>query len=165
MQRGGNVFQNWIMILSVIFLMLSSHNGYAENSEESNIPDDYAAAEEEIRSWEQHRREPATAREIRSTSGMAFTPRGAANAAEAGAASSNSNIGSSANSSSAGNMPRKATLNFEDELVEGGTQKPELFYLFQKKNFNYKRLIKLRENFIPEMRKTAEDVQRVRGPN
>lgn len=60
---------------------------------------------------------------------------------------------------------RKATLNFEDELVEGATQKPELFYLFQKKNFNYKRLIKLRENFLPEMRKTTEDLQRVRGVN
>lgn len=60
---------------------------------------------------------------------------------------------------------RKATLNFDDELVEGGTQKPELFYLFQKKNFNYKRLIKLRENFLPEMRRTTEDVQRVRGVN
>lgn len=60
---------------------------------------------------------------------------------------------------------RKATLNFEDELVEGGTQKPELFYLFQKKNFNYKRLIKLRDNFIPEMRKTSEEIQRVRGAN
>ncbi|HRO68455.1 MAG TPA: hypothetical protein PL182_12870 [Pseudobdellovibrionaceae bacterium] len=60
---------------------------------------------------------------------------------------------------------RKATLNFEDELVEGSTQKPELFYLFQKKNFNYKRLIKLRENFLPEMRRTSEDIQRVRGTN
>lgn len=58
---------------------------------------------------------------------------------------------------------RKAELNFEDELVEGSTQKPELFYLFQKKNFNYKRLIKMRENFLPEMRRSAEDVQRVRG--
>jgi len=60
---------------------------------------------------------------------------------------------------------RKAVLNFEDELVEGATQKPELFYLFQKKNFNYKRLIKLRENFLPEMRKTTEDIQRVRSVN
>lgn len=60
---------------------------------------------------------------------------------------------------------RKATLNFEDELVEGATQKPELFYLFQKKNFNYTRLIKLRENFLPEMRRTTEDIQRVRGGN
>ncbi len=58
---------------------------------------------------------------------------------------------------------QKQTLNFEDELVEGSTQKPELFYLFQKKNFNYTRLIKLRDNFLPEMRKTSEDIQRLRG--
>lgn len=60
---------------------------------------------------------------------------------------------------------RKQSLSFEDELVEGSTQKPELFYLFQKKNFNYKRLIRLRENFLPEMRKTSEDLQRVRSAN
>jgi hypothetical protein len=59
--------------------------------------------------------------------------------------------------------PKKQTLSFEDELIEGGAQKPELFYLLQQKNFNYKRLIKLRENFLPEMRKTAEDIQRIRG--
>lgn len=57
------------------------------------------------------------------------------------------------------------SLSFEDELVEGATAKPELFYLFQKKNFNFKRLIKLRENFVPEMRRTSEDVQRGRGGN
>ena len=55
------------------------------------------------------------------------------------------------------------SLNFEDELVEGTAQKPEFFYLFQKKNFNYKRLIRLRENFIPEMRRSSEDIQRLRG--
>jgi hypothetical protein len=60
---------------------------------------------------------------------------------------------------------RRQSLSFEDELVEGSTQKPELFYLFQKKNFNYKRLIRLRENFLPEMRKTSEDLQRVRSGN
>ncbi len=58
---------------------------------------------------------------------------------------------------------RKQVIDFEDELVEGSAQKPELFYLFQKKNFNYKRLIKLRENFLPEMRKTSEDIQRLKG--
>lgn len=60
---------------------------------------------------------------------------------------------------------KKKSLSFEDELVEGATAKPELFYLFQKKNFNFKRLIKLRENFVPEMRRTSEDVQRGRGSN
>lgn len=64
------------------------------------------------------------------------------------------------------NTPEKRqSLSFEDELVEGATQKPELFFLFQKKNFNYKRLIRLRENFLPEMRQTSEDLQRGRSSN
>lgn len=61
--------------------------------------------------------------------------------------------------------PHKQSLSFEDELVEGKADKPELFYLFQKKNFNYKRLIRLRDNFLPEMRKTSEEIQRGRGNN
>lgn len=64
---------------------------------------------------------------------------------------------------SARKKPRETTLSFEDELIEGANQKPELFYLFQKKKFNYKRLIKLRENFLPEMRKTSEEIQRSRS--
>ena len=74
-------------------------------------------------------------------------------------------LSSSAQNATGKKTERKAILNYEDELVEGSTQKPELFVLFQKKNFNYKRLIKLRENFLPEMRKTSEDIQRVRGTN
>jgi hypothetical protein len=55
---------------------------------------------------------------------------------------------------------KKHTLNFEDELIEGGVQKPELLYLLQRKNFNFKKLIRLRENFLPEMVETGE---RLRG--
>jgi hypothetical protein len=55
--------------------------------------------------------------------------------------------------------PKNTNIDFEDELVEGMAQKPELFYLLQKKRFNYKRLIKLREDFIPEMKGTAQHVQ------
>lgn len=69
------------------------------------------------------------------------------------------------NNQNVGKDIKKQTLSFEDELVEGKTDKPELFYLFQKKNFNYKRLIRLRENFLPEMRKTSEDIQRSRSSN
>lgn len=60
-------------------------------------------------------------------------------------------------------LKKKHSLNFEDELVEGTAQKPDLFYIFEKKNFNYKRLIRLRENFIPEMRRASEDIKRLRG--
>jgi thioredoxin-like negative regulator of GroEL len=55
---------------------------------------------------------------------------------------------------------KKTTVNFEDQLIEGQTQKPELFYLLQQRNNNFKRLIKLRENFLPEMRKTSDDFNR-----
>jgi len=58
---------------------------------------------------------------------------------------------------------KRTTINFEDQLVEGQAQKPELFYLLQQRNNNFKRLIRLRENFIPEMRKTSEDVGRPGG--
>ena len=56
--------------------------------------------------------------------------------------------------------PKKTSINFEDQLIEGQAQKPELFYMLQQQNKNFKRLIQLRENFLPEMRKTSEDVVR-----
>jgi len=55
---------------------------------------------------------------------------------------------------------KTTSINFEDELIEGEVKKPELMYLLQKKQFNFKKLIKLRENFIPEMNSTAEDISR-----
>ncbi|HND85967.1 MAG TPA: hypothetical protein PLU50_09180 [Pseudobdellovibrionaceae bacterium] len=58
---------------------------------------------------------------------------------------------------------RKTILNFEDELVEGDAPKGDLFYLMQQKNYNFSRLIKLREHFLPEMRRTSESVRRLRG--
>ena len=58
---------------------------------------------------------------------------------------------------------KKQSLNFEDELIEGTSQKPDLFYIFQKNNIKFKKLIRLRENFLPEMGRTAEDIQRLRG--
>ncbi len=67
--------------------------------------------------------------------------------------------------SSAKKEPRKQSITFEDELVEGSTQKPDLFYLFQKKNYNFSRMMKLRKDFIPEMKRSTEDVQRGRGSN
>ncbi len=55
---------------------------------------------------------------------------------------------------------KKTAINFDDQLVTGDLRKPELFYLLQKKQFNFGRLIKLRENFLPEMRRTGEEVRR-----
>lgn len=58
---------------------------------------------------------------------------------------------------------RKTSIDFEDELIQGEVKKPELFYLLQKKQFNFKRLIKLREDFLPEMRRTSDDIRRRGG--
>ena len=60
---------------------------------------------------------------------------------------------------------KQTNINFEDELVEGELKKPELFYLLQKKQFNFKRLIKLREDFLPEMRRDADEIRRGRSKN
>ena len=67
---------------------------------------------------------------------------------------------------SSGNSKRKnQTVDFEDELIQGEVNKPELFYLLQQKQFNFKRLIKLREDFLPEMRRTSEEIKRGGGAN
>ena len=58
---------------------------------------------------------------------------------------------------------KRTSIDFEDELVEGELKKPELFYLLQKKQFNFKRLIKLREDFLPEMRRDADEIRRGRS--
>ena len=54
---------------------------------------------------------------------------------------------------------KRTTINFEDQLIKGQNQKPDLMYIMQKKQFNYKRLIRLRENFLPEMRETANGIE------
>jgi len=61
---------------------------------------------------------------------------------------------------SANQGKKRTNINFEDQLVRGEVQKPELFYILQKKQFNFNKLIKMRENFIPEMKKTADDIPR-----
>ena len=57
---------------------------------------------------------------------------------------------------------KRTNVDFEDQLVQGEVKKPELFYLLQKKQFNFGKLIKLRENFVPEMTKTAEDIEKAK---
>jgi hypothetical protein len=48
---------------------------------------------------------------------------------------------------------QKLQLGFDDELVRGKLNNPEVDYLFARKQFNFKKLIKLREDFIPEAQK------------
>lgn len=58
----------------------------------------------------------------------------------------------------ANDEPRTTVLSFEDELIQGDVSSPDLFVILKNKNINFGRLLKLRKDFIPEMRQTRQDV-------
>ena len=49
-----------------------------------------------------------------------------------------------------GKPPRMVKVVMTDELVKGANPSPEAEYIFTKTQFNFKKMIKLRDNFIPE---------------
>ena len=53
--------------------------------------------------------------------------------------------------------PKKIVIEFDNELVGGKRESPELDYLFSRKEANYKKMMKLRENFLPEVKKGKRD--------
>lgn len=54
---------------------------------------------------------------------------------------------------------KKFNVKFDDEMIKGVTEKPELEYLFQRSDVNFKKLIRLRENFIPEVQRGKDDMR------
>jgi hypothetical protein len=54
---------------------------------------------------------------------------------------------------------KKFNVKFDDEMVKGAAEKPEVEYLFQRGDVNFKKLIRLRENFIPEVQKGKDDMR------
>lgn len=53
---------------------------------------------------------------------------------------------------------KKTEYDFEDDLVEGSFVKPEGDYLSSRRGGRHTSLIRIRENFVPEMLKSAEDI-------
>lgn len=53
---------------------------------------------------------------------------------------------------------QKTVYDFDDDVVEGDLQKPEGEFLDVKKKSKHSSLIKIRQNFIDEMLKSAEDI-------
>lgn len=53
---------------------------------------------------------------------------------------------------------KKTVYDFDDDLVEGELQRPDGEYIDVNIKTKHSSLIKIRENFIPEMLKTAEDI-------
>jgi len=53
---------------------------------------------------------------------------------------------------------KKTVYDFEDDVVEGELQRPDGEYIDTRRKAKHSSLIKIRENFIPEMLKSAEDI-------
>ena len=53
---------------------------------------------------------------------------------------------------------KKTEYDFEDDVVEGAFVRPEGEYLDARRAARHASLIKIRENFVPEMLKSAEDI-------
>ena len=53
---------------------------------------------------------------------------------------------------------RKTVYDFDDDLVEGELQRPDGEYIDTRRKAKHSSLIKIREDFIPEMLKSAEDI-------
>ncbi|MEN0059564.1 MAG: hypothetical protein AAGB31_12065 [Bdellovibrio sp.] len=56
-----------------------------------------------------------------------------------------------------GKKGRSVKLNFEDELVKGGLAAPDMSSVNVRQDFNYKKLIRVRENFLNEMEDGLND--------
>ena len=54
---------------------------------------------------------------------------------------------------------KKFNVKFGDELVKGNKENPETEMIYQRADFNFKKLIRLRENFIPEVQKGKDDMR------
>ena len=53
---------------------------------------------------------------------------------------------------------QKTTYDFDDDIVEGDLVRPDGEFVDSRKMAKHSSLIKIRENFIPEMLKSAEDI-------
>lgn len=53
---------------------------------------------------------------------------------------------------------KKTEYDFDDDLVEGSFVKPEGDFLSSRRGGRHSSLIRIRENFVPEMLKSAEDI-------
>lgn len=53
---------------------------------------------------------------------------------------------------------KKTEYDFEDDVVEGSFVRPEGEFIDVRRGARQSSLIKIRENFVPEMLKSAEDI-------
>ena len=58
--------------------------------------------------------------------------------------------------------PKKNTVmtkfyNFDDLLINGEYKKPQILYIDERQRVNFERLLKLKKDFLPKLKKTEKD--------
>jgi hypothetical protein len=53
---------------------------------------------------------------------------------------------------------KKTVYDFDDDVVEGELQRPDGAFVDTRRKAKHSSLIKIRQDFIPEMMKSAEDI-------
>ncbi len=56
-----------------------------------------------------------------------------------------------------GKNPKTLKIDFEDQLIKGKHDMPEAEFIFTRTQFNYKKMIKLRDNFVPEVKQGKDE--------
>lgn len=51
------------------------------------------------------------------------------------------------------------TIDFQNEFVQGHVKNPSIFQLFDKQQLEYGKIIDLKKNFLPEMRRTSDEIE------
>lgn len=85
---------------------------------------------------------------------------GVANAQEEGAAAAGTATGAGTGTGNDEQVVYKKTtiIDFSDVTITGELTKPEGSYLMNKKKANFNLLIRVRDNFLPEMIKTVDNL-------
>ena len=47
--------------------------------------------------------------------------------------------------------------NFDDLLINGEYKKPQILYIDERQRVNFERLLKLKKDFLPKLKKTEKD--------
>ena len=58
--------------------------------------------------------------------------------------------------------PKKSTImtkfyNFDDFLINGEYKKPQILYIDDRQRVNFERLLKLKKDFLPKLKKSEKD--------
>ncbi len=62
-------------------------------------------------------------------------------------------VSESESSASSTKASKKIYIQFDNELVDGKRDNPQMDYMFTRKEANYKKMMKLRDSFLPEVKK------------